>query len=308
MIQELERKQYKPNAGNKYHIDCKYLEENTNQIQITKLIRNQKDISILSAVIQEKKNQNQRHIVVKIGREDRTIEKEYNYGKELEKTKIPGFINYMCLFSCIDDTHLRGETPHEICKGKEDNPENHKKVLIMPYIMGGSIKYFDWNSNNFHILKSVLLQTLMSIFLAFHKVGFIHGDLHLDNILLKKTKKQEITYVLGDQTYSIPTNGYKIVIMDFDSSWMHVNKEEAIEFYWLDVYNMISRVNLDLSSKKGNRVIMNDNIKILNYIQNQRLKRADAKNTLKIMDMIGDFSWVENLLHNKLSYNPNIFG
>ena len=75
MIEELERKGYKKNAPNKYHIDCSYYEKNTDY----ELVCNQNDVSILEAIIETK----QQPIVVKIG----TIEKEYHYGKILENAK-----------------------------------------------------------------------------------------------------------------------------------------------------------------------------------------------------------------------------
>jgi hypothetical protein len=44
MFQELERKGYKKNAPNKYHVDCSYYEKNIETIQITELVRNKNDV------------------------------------------------------------------------------------------------------------------------------------------------------------------------------------------------------------------------------------------------------------------------
>jgi RIO-like serine/threonine protein kinase len=307
MIQELERKGYKKNAPNKYHIDCSYYEKNTDNIHITESVRNKKDVSVLEAVL-ENKNIKQRHIVVKMGRENTTIEKEFHYGKILENAKIPGFIRYICIFDCLDNTHTIQTTPKYICKGT-NIPENRKNVLIMPYIQEGSLRKFNWNHDNFDVLKSVILQTIMSSFVAYDKCGFIHGDFHLDNILLKKTKKREIIYRWMNNSVSIPTYGYKIVIMDFDSSWMVEEREMGISLYWINLQNMFSRINTDLRTKTEDVVRMKNHTKIMQFIETNIDKKGKIENTLKLIDKINivDFEIIENPL-SKLVYDPNRWG
>ena len=278
MIQKLERKGYKKNAPNKYHVDCSYYEKNTDY----ELVRNQNDVSILEAIIEHVKNK-QPPIVVKIG----TIEKEYHYGKILENAKIPGYIRIF-------------ETP------RVDIPEN---VLIMPYISEGSLRKFGWNPEYFDMLKSVILQTIMSSFVAYETCGFIHGDFHLDNILLKKTKKREIMYTWTNGSRSVPTNGYKIVIMDFDSSWMVEEREMGISLYWINLQNMFSRINTDLRTKTGDVVRMKNHSKIMQIIETNIDKKGKMENTLKLIDkiMMTDFEIIENPL-TKLVYDPYRLG
>jgi serine/threonine protein kinase len=274
MIQKLERKRYKKNAPNKYHIDC--FEKNADY----ELVRNQNDVSILEAIIETKQQQ---PIVVKIG----TIEKEYHYGKILENAKIPGYIRIF-------------ETPITYI------PEN---VLIMPYISEGSLRKFNWTPEYFDMLKSVILQTIMSSFVAYETCGFIHGDFHLDNILLKKTKKQEIMYTWTNGSTSVPTNGYKIVIMDFDSSWMVEEREMGISLYWINLQNMFSRINTDLRTKTGDVVRMKNHSKIMQFIETNIDKKGKMENTLKLIDkiMMTDFEIIENPL-SKLVYDPTRWG
>jgi serine/threonine protein kinase len=309
MFQELERKGYKKNAPNKYHVDCSYYEKNTETIQITELVRNKNDVSILEAVLQNVKSK-PRHIVVKIGRENTTIEKEFHYGKILENAKIPGYIRYICIFDCLDDTHRLRQTPKSICKGT-DIPENRKNVLIMPYISEGSLRKFGWNPEYFIMLKSVILQAIMSSFVAYITCGFIHGDFHLDNILLKKTKKREILYTWPNGSRYLSTNGYKIVIMDFDSSWMVEERERemGIPLYWINLQNMFSRINTDLRTKTGDIIQMKNHSKIMQMIETNIDKKGKVENTLKILDKINiaDFEIIENPL-SKLVYDPNRWG
>jgi hypothetical protein len=88
MIQELERKSYKKNAPNKYHVDCGYYEKNTDNIHITELVRNKNDVSILENITHK-----QRHIVVKIGKENTTIQKEFHIGKYWKLQKYRGLFD-----------------------------------------------------------------------------------------------------------------------------------------------------------------------------------------------------------------------
>jgi RIO-like serine/threonine protein kinase len=273
MIQKLERKGYKKYAPYKYYVDCfeKYTEY--------EFVRNQNDISILEAIIKF----NQQPIVVKIG----TIEKEYHYGKILENSKIPGYIRIF-------------KTPIT------DIPEN---VLIMPYISEGSLRKFGWNPEYLAMLKSVILQIIMSSFVAYETCGFIHGDFHLDNILLKKTKKQEILYTWSNGSRSVPTNEYKIVIMDFDSSWMVEDREMGISLYWINLQNMFSRINTDLRTKTEDVVRMKNHSKIMQFIETNIEKKGKIENTLKLIDkiMMTDFEIIENPL-SKLVYDPTRWG
>lgn len=246
---------------------------------------------------------------MKIGRENTTIEKEFHYGKILENAKIPGYIHYICMFDCLDETHRIRSQPKRICTGTTDIPENRKNVLIMPYISEGSLRKFDWKQTNFYILKSVILQTIFSSFVAYITCGFIHGDFHLDNILLKKTKKREIVYTWENSSIPIPTNGYKIVIMDFDSSWMIEDRNIGIQMYWFNLQNMFSRINTDLRTKTGDILQMKNHNDIMEKIQTNIEKKGKVENTLKIIDKIKimDFEIIENPLL-KLAYDPNRWG
>lgn len=312
-LDNLSRRHFNENGANKYHIDCSKLEKNLESIEVSinNVIQNTNDITVLKSVLNDNMITKQhRNIVIKIGKINKTIEKEFMIGKQLEKEKIIGFINYICLFFCFDNTYMNiKQNRHQnilppICSVK--NVDDQKKsILIMPFIPDGSIRKFNWTNDNFDIMKSVLQQTVMSIFSAYEKCGFIHGDLHLDNILLKKTKKSVITY---EQNIEIKTHGYKIIIMDFDSSFINIDIMNGIEFYWLNLYNMISRVNSDLGNSNGDKVSMNNMSKITSFIETQRINKKSYKNTFKLLELINNSSFVI-IQHPKqnLIYNPNIF-
>jgi predicted unusual protein kinase regulating ubiquinone biosynthesis (AarF/ABC1/UbiB family) len=71
---------------------------------------------------------------------------------------------------------------------------------------------------NINEIISIINQVIASTTLAFEKLGFIHGDLHLGNVLIKNTKKDFIKYKYNDKDLEIKTNGIEIVMFDFDRS------------------------------------------------------------------------------------------
>jgi hypothetical protein len=305
-MNNLKRRYYKNDGANKYHIDCLKLEKRVDSIEVSieNVIQNVDDVSILRAVLDNAEiTKINRNIVIKIGKVNKTIETEYNTGKILENAKIIGYINFMCIFDCYDNTfdNIKKNKLKKICSGEKTDGQQ-KSVLIMPFIQDGSIKNFNWSNDNFDILKSVLQQIIMSSLTAYEKCGFIHNDLHLDNILLKKTKKDVIRYDKKD----IKTCGYKIVIMDFDRSFINIDIESGIDFYWLNLYNVLSRVNTDLDRPNGDKIIMDNITKITSFIENQRTNKKSYMNAIKLLDIINDstFSIIQK---PKFVYNPNIY-
>ena len=87
----------------------------------------------------------------------------------------------------------------------------------------------------------------------------------------------------------IPTYGYKIVILDFDSSMIKVNKDIAIEFYWSNLENMLSRVNTELKTKNGDIINMVELAKdILSFIGQQKLVKGNYFESVKLINMINN--------------------
>ena len=322
-MNNLERHHYKKNGSNKYHINCYELEKKPELIPINfdNVIKHQNDIVIIQSILNDKNiTSKNRNIVIKIGNTNKTIEKEYNIGKKLEEYNIIGFINYICLFNCYDNTYNNikkkkiNSALRSICSADKIN-ENNKVVLIMPYINEGSIKNFNWTTDKFDILKSLLLQAILSSYIAYDKCGFIHNDFHLDNILCKKTKKDTITYnnIVAMQQIdpsghiNIKSHGYKIIIMDFENSFIDVDIKNGVEFYWINLYNMLSRINSDLINKNFDMVSMNNLKEIISFIEKQKQNKNNHKNTLKLIDMIMDskFSIIKSPMAN-ITYNPYI--
>lgn len=313
-MNQLERKHHKPDGANKYHINCSEFEKNPSMIPVIleKVIKNKNDVTILESIITDKSIiSKQKHIVVKIGKVNKTIEKEYHIGRKLEEHKIYGFINYMCLFICFDDTYMKIDINDitgslSLCSASNEK-ENKKAILVMPFIQEGSIKNFNWfNGDKFNILKSIIKQSVISLTIAYNKCGFIHNDLHLDNILLKKTKKETIEYQMNDKNeITIKTFGYKAIIMDFDSSMINIDNKSknGYEYFWKNIYNMISRIETDLKNKNNMSISVSNMKNIITYILEQQ-----SINIVKLLEMI-DMMQFKILEPPKTlpKYNPNVF-
>lgn len=305
-MNRLERKHHKPDGANKYHINCNMLERTPSMIPVIldKVIQNKNNITILESIINDKNiTSKQKHIVVKIGNINKRIENEFMIGKFL-KNNLSGFIKYMCLFTCHDDIYQKIDTNNikslSLCNAKKED-ENMKAILVMPFISEGSIRNFKWNPDKYNVLKSIIQQTIMSVFMAYQKYGFLHNDMHLDNILVKKTKKETIDY----ENRKIKTYGYKIVIMDFESSLINVEHSVGNMAYWQNLLNMLSRLNFDITNKDGDTVHLDNLNNITGHIIQQQNMKSSAFNSIKLLDMI-DNAKIKIIETPKFkAYDPN---
>ena len=253
-------------SGNddKYYIDCSKIDASS--IEPIEIIKNKKftsrnrfDTIILHAITQnELIKKNFRHIVVKIGRtksgREYMAEKEFAIGKRLYGMK--GFVKFLCIFSCNDDTSNKGTQEEvQICASNNSNDV----VLVMPYIKEGAMHDYEWSIDKIPFMKSLIVHTTLSLTEAFIKIGFIHGDLHWGNILFKKTNTTEIMYEIGEKRFPVLTNGYKVVIMDFEKS---LTDNHQNDLFW---YNLKSFVTFEKTT--DNQFIYWRNDKIISFIE-----------------------------------------
>ena len=350
-------------AGTKYYIDCSKYSENADSLQINTLIRNTNHVAILKAVFTDdnirKKN---KHIVVKIMRSIKSSEREYNIGQELYNHKLLGFIKYICFFSCYDTTNedntkITAQQPSTkletgICQA-EHTEKNLKRVIIMPYIQNecgirsraedihaysegrhrspeeyGSVEDFIWNSENVAILKNILIQAVLALSVAYDTIGFLHGDLHLGNILFKETKIKTVTYsssnlgeipvetgqrdeVLlttnsaGDRRSPNEFGGHKVVIMDFEKSEIRVDKTGVANVtFWNDIYVMLTRVNT-LSPNHGTHINW-ENSEIIHFVKEARKRKypCERAHILRLTEMMEKSEFEFSILLD-LKYDAN---
>jgi tRNA A-37 threonylcarbamoyl transferase component Bud32 len=101
-----------------------------------------------------------------------------------------------------------------------------------------------WSDLDINEVKSALLQTIAAYITAFSKLGFVHCDLHCNNVLLRKTKKTQVTY--GDGHIQLQTYGILAFVNDFEHSKLGEKDHEQI--IW-DVDDLINSVRSLLRSE-----------------------------------------------------------
>jgi serine/threonine protein kinase len=216
----------------KYFIQC-----SPDQLHSTEFKEWKEDTkrAIFTALLNHPSIHPHQEVVLKL-QESETIMKEYQYAERLKD--IHGFIRMICMIKCRDNPFhysMPFKNKH-VCKGTQQDPE--VSILVMPYLSMGSFrKYTGWIK---HPLKfrACFLQIAWSLYEAYIHHGFIHTDIHLDNILLKRTSKKEIRYAMSP--IPIPTEGLSICIMDFGNSMMPVSQEKNIHFFWKDIHRIVS--------------------------------------------------------------------
>ena len=280
----------------KYYVKCDAV-DTANRIEIVKLLQRQKDEDSRVLLAYLEQNHSKVNIVVKMGRENTTIRKEYSISEHLHKTKCAGFIKFICIFECYDDN-----SSDKICQGTPE--QNTKKdVLIMKYFNEGSVKNHSWSNTNFHILRSILIQVIYSLVVAYHKTGFIHNDLHLDNILIKRTTRTHSIYQIDSRIIETETNNYTCVIMDFENC-LFTDKRSPI-FFWKMIENVITRVGIELTNNKGDKVEVSNIYDILSYISKN--KNNDYLHVLDIIPMIEQMEFTLLSLPKMMVYDSNMF-
>lgn len=152
------------------------------------------------------------NIVLKFGYKENII-KEYNISKELEE--LPNFIKYFNKIECNSYIINLLSNRKNISNYKIYYYEDKQvEILIMKYYNLGCINNYEWTENNFNILKNIIKQVIFSIIQAYKIKGFIHGDLHCGNVLLKPKKNDIILY----ENKNLFIDKYEAIIMDFENS------------------------------------------------------------------------------------------
>ena len=253
-IEKIEKNKHSNNISQKFRIinykdNIKNDKDKSKWIKLNNYIKDNDIFKISLSLI------NGHNIIIKIGIKNSII-REYNISKLL--LTIPGFINYLCYFTCNNDK------------------TNDLQILLMKeYIV--NIKTYKWDKTNFNIFKSLLKQIFLSLYIAFKDYGFIHNDIHYDNFLLKEQKKEWIIYKYNNEEIKIKSNGYSIIIMDFEISFFD-EKKIAYNIICSDFMNIINFIDTVLKISTNNSDI------IINYLSKK--KDFDIKLLLELIDKL----------------------
>ena len=145
-----------------------------------------KDKVAIQAALKEGGNEWE-HVVVKIG-EPEMIEKEYLRSRLLYANGLNGFVPYICLFKCFDDDGRYVKVDDSSLKntGFCQGGNKMKSSIIMPYFGDNSLESIIKNNLlDFETIKMCIIGVIYNLREAYERVGFVHSDMHLENIFLK---------------------------------------------------------------------------------------------------------------------------
>lgn len=188
---------------------------------------------------------------------------------------MPNFVKTYCSFSCLetfDALDTKYDKKNSFCNAKAD--------FITIEIINKYINKLEL-SEVINILKQLLLAQLY----IFNKTGFLHNDIHLGNILIKKSKEDiTLNYKINIIDNNIPINKHRInittnflpLISDFDRASIYnqpyITEEEYNDQNTLgsNIFDTFNRCIVLLKNKDEKELIyqkINEkNINIEKYI------------------------------------------
>ena len=95
-------------------------------------------------------------------------------------------------------------------------------MLVMEYIKGDKLfEFIEDVQRPFHLIFSLIKQTLAAIMLAQMKTSFTHYDLHSDNIIIRECDPNSVMLYIFDSDLQlcVPTYGHYPVIIDYGVSY-----------------------------------------------------------------------------------------
>ena len=214
------------------------------------------------------------NVVLKFGVLE-SIDKEYKISKEL--MSLPNFIRYFCIFKCNDNIKNIINNKDTISNYKMCHyGDNEIGILVMRHYYLGCVDNYDWNKNNFDLLKNIIKQVVFAIIYAYETKGFIHGNLHSGNILLKPKRNSEITY----NKKILTTKELEVVIMDFEKS--KLNQQNKIDVLVRNIDKLFSSI------------INSNNMKLfINYDRNKLIKLKSL-----FLNNVNYYNEIENIIDN----------
>lgn len=245
---------------------------------------------------------NKKHkVVLKIANSSEDLEKEWEIYKELHNNKIPNLTKYFCYFKCADIIEKYVNPSNSICNGKGETMQ----VLVMEYLPAQSFKNFDWTTVPIESLRSCILQAILFCLYSFEKLGFIHGDYHLDNLLICKTQKKQISY----SNITVGLHGLQIKCIDFELSKIG---STDIKLYFRNIYTFINKL-LSLSYFIDGKPILNINDSLRKWIESDE---KDPRKVLEFIPIVEKINFVKNVrfgsggaqLFNNGKKRPIMFG
>jgi uncharacterized protein YfbU (UPF0304 family) len=101
---------------------------------------------------------------------------------------------------------------------------------------------------------------------------------------------------------TIETNGFLAKIIDFDRSFIDVERKSGLEIYWRNLQNIFERLHFDL-----NQVVI-DIQPISNMIATAVSKKTDSSMTIRLLTLVDGITMKTAQKPVFVPYNPNVYG
>jgi hypothetical protein len=197
-----------------------------------------------------------------------------------------------------------------------------ENIEIMKLYQGSLNDYL--NKLNLFEIENLLKQILLCQLHIYSKIGFLHNDIHLGNILVKiidESKEPEtIIYRIKNRKYMIKTY-FKLILTDFDKSIIYDQNILPLEKYnneYTIHYNIVKTINVfkNLLNKLDQQILsesLEKSLKVFSFDfmnSSEKLLRSYYKNNRDLNDFI-EISTMECIVMlNDLwmsLYNKNLF-
>lgn len=143
----------------------------------------------------------------------------------LEKLAAAGVANFPKSFGTqriLLDADFRHKANPLYTANESALPPVWADVLLIEYIEGAvDMDKFVYRNKDPAVLMSLVKQVLLAVGQAHERLGFTHYDLHPANVLVQHTDIEKFEYNVFGKKYTVPSCGYRAVIIDFGLSYIN---------------------------------------------------------------------------------------
>jgi serine/threonine protein kinase len=129
--------------------------------------------------------------------------------------QLPNFPKVYCVLECDENESNFDANYLKVNGFCNKSSDKFKIILEIMKLYPNKLSEYK-NKLSIEQIKPILKQLFYALIYAFELRGFIHGDLHIENILINKQKK-ELTYIIKNNKYKLNIDE-ECIIMDFDKS------------------------------------------------------------------------------------------
>lgn len=150
----------------------------------------------------------------------------------------PNVVRYVCDFECTFNQLLWRQpmyTPRTFC----DNEGSPLHILVMEYINNSLDTFLESANYTNNALRSIVKQIGFALLDIHVHYGISHNDLNRGNILLHVGSPDILTYTFNDDVKRVDTEGYLVVLIDFQRSSL-VDETDEREYRVIQAADEIS--------------------------------------------------------------------